>query len=78
MNEPSSSNHPSVERMESLDSIDSSNVLTLEQVTHSESQIDLGAIIQEVNDSWDKLRSVVNILPDDNKAVSLESLQTFP
>ena len=58
--------------MESLDSIDSGipgNVLSPEQglVAHSEGYIDLGVIIQEVNGSWNKLKSMVNKLPDDKK-----------
>ena len=69
MNEPSYSDHPSIEPMESLDSHSTDscvhmNVLPPEQdiVTHSEGQSDLGVIIKEVNGSWDKLRSVVNKL----------------
>ena len=76
MNEPSYSDHPSIEPMESLDSHSTDscvhmNVLPPEQdidiVTHSEGQSDLGVIIKEVNGSWDKLRSVVNKLPDHQK-----------
>ena len=77
MNEPSSNDRPSIEPMESLDSIGSgtpSNVLPPEQepVTHSD-QIDLGVVIQEVNGSWDKLKSVVDKLPDDKKKQNLSN-----
>ena len=86
MNEPSYSDHPSIESMESLDSHSTDscvhmNVLPPEQdiVTHSEGQSDLGVIIKEVNGSWDKLRSVVNKLPrPSEKTLSLKSLQTSP
>ena len=74
MNEPSYSDHPSIEPMELLDSHSTDscvhmNVLPPEQdiVTHSEGQSDLGVIIKEVNGSWDKLRSVVNKLQDHQK-----------
>ena len=36
--------------------------------TTSEGQIDLGVIIREVNGSWDRLRSVVQKMPDDKKS----------
>ena len=73
MNEPSSNDRPSIEPMESLNSIDSGtprNVLPPEEgpVTHS-GEIDLGVefVIQEVNGSWDKLKSMVDKLPDNKK-----------
>ena len=45
------------------------NILPQEEgpATISEGQIDLGVIIREVNGSWDRLRSVVQKMPDDKK-----------
>ena len=54
MNEPSSSNHPSNEPMESLDSLDSSNVLTLEQGLVTQTESHGGYYPRSENGSWDQ------------------------
>ena len=47
--------------------------------TASEGQIDFGVIIQEVNGSWDKLRSLVQKLPNEKKKQYLSNhFKPFP
>ena len=70
--EPTSRNDPSSPRNTSEPSgstklLTPSNISPQEGPATNSGQINLGLIIQEVNGSWDILRSVVQKIPDDNK-----------
>ena len=70
--EPTSRNDPSSPRNTSEPSgstklLTPSNISPQEGPATNSGQIDLGLIIQEVNGSWNRLRSVVQKIPDDKK-----------